>query len=129
MKRLKNVDMREYTSFKAGGRAAEMVEPESVEDLMEIMREIAANGKKYIILGNGSNTLVRDEGFNGVVINIGENFGDIGQYLAGLFTIVIGIVEDWLGIEAKMPELRQEQHIRTLGGPPGTTHLLVVRNR
>lgn len=80
MKRLKNVDMREYTSFKAGGRAAEMVEPESVEDLMEIMREIVANGKKYIILGNGSNTLVRDEGFNGVVINIGENFGDIGQY-------------------------------------------------
>ena len=41
-------------------------------------------------------------------------FGDIGQYLAGLFTIVIGIVEDWLGIEAKMPELRQEQHIRSL---------------
>lgn len=80
MKRLKNVDMKKYTSFKAGGRAAEMVEPESIEDVMEIMREIEANGKKYIILGNGSNTLVKDEGFSGIVINIGENFGDIGQY-------------------------------------------------
>ena len=40
MKRLKNVDMKEYTSFKAGGRAAEMVEPESIEDVMEIMEKL-----------------------------------------------------------------------------------------
>lgn len=60
MKRLYNVEMKDYTSFKAGGRAAEMVIPETTEELQEALREIALNGRKSIILGNGSNTLIAD---------------------------------------------------------------------
>ncbi len=74
MKRLENVDMREYTSFKAGGRAAEMVIVDTVEELQDILAAIHKEGKKSIILGNGSNTLISDKGFDGTVVKLGEAF-------------------------------------------------------
>ena len=39
MKRLYNVEMKDYTSFKAGGRAAEMVIPETTEELQEALQK------------------------------------------------------------------------------------------
>lgn len=77
MERLQNVDMREFTSFKAGGKAREMVILESVEELQEIMQEIHRLKKKYIVLGNGSNTLIKDSGFDGIVVKLGEAFNKV----------------------------------------------------
>lgn len=77
MKRLYNVEMSEYTSFRAGGCAAEMVIPESAGELMSVMEEIHRDGKKYIVLGNGSNTLIKDSGFSGVVVKPAEAFQEI----------------------------------------------------
>lgn len=77
MERLSNVEMRDYTSFKTGGRAREMVIPESVEELMEVMGEIYRKGKRYIVLGNGSNTLIKDSGFDGTVVKLGPAFSRI----------------------------------------------------
>ncbi|SCJ88136.1 UDP-N-acetylenolpyruvoylglucosamine reductase [uncultured Eubacterium sp.] len=77
MERLQNVDMREFTSFKAGGKAREMVILESVEELAEVLQEIHRLQKKYIVLGNGSNTLIKDSGFDGVVVKLGEAFNRV----------------------------------------------------
>lgn len=77
MERLQNVDMREFTSFKAGGKAREMAILESVEELREIMGEIHRLKKKYIVLGNGSNTLIKDSGFDGIVVKLGEAFNKV----------------------------------------------------
>lgn len=77
MKRLQNVDMRQYTSFKAGGAAAEMVIVDTVEELQEILAEIQREQKKSIMLGNGSNTLISDKGFDGTVVKLGEAFEEI----------------------------------------------------
>ena len=77
MERLQNVDMREFTSFKAGGKAREMVILESVEELREIMGEIHRLKKKYSVLGNGSNTLIKDSGFDGIVVKLGEAFNKV----------------------------------------------------
>jgi len=74
MKRLENVDMREYTSFKAGGRAAEMVIVETIEELQDVLREIHREEKKWLMLGNGSNTLISDKGFDGLVVKLGNGF-------------------------------------------------------
>ena len=48
MKRLENVDMRQYTSFKAGGSAREMVIVESVEELQAVLQEIDREQKKWL---------------------------------------------------------------------------------
>ena len=66
MERLENVDMGRYTSFRAGGKAKELVMPENTDELIELMKEIRESGRKYIVLGNGSNTLICDSGFDGV---------------------------------------------------------------
>ena len=77
MKRFYQVDMKNYTSFRAGGTAAEMVVPETSEELMEALRAISRQERKSIILGNGSITLVTDKGFDGTVVKRGEAFSGI----------------------------------------------------
>lgn len=77
MERLKHVEMKDYTSFKAGGCAAEMVIVESVEELREILAELDGEKKPYLMLGNGSNTLIKDSGFGGTVVKLGEAFNQV----------------------------------------------------
>lgn len=77
MERLQNVDMKKFTSFKAGGKAEEMVILESVGELKEILKEIHREKKNYIVLGNGSNTLIKDSGFPGTVVKLGEAFNQV----------------------------------------------------
>lgn len=77
MERIHHVDMKKYTSFRAGGFAEEMLIPETVEELQDALREVKRENKKSIILGNGSNTLIKDTGFSGTVIKLGTGFGGI----------------------------------------------------
>ena len=69
--------MREYTSFRAGGKAALLLEPESREELAALLKELAAAGQSFLILGNGTDTLVLDEGIADPVIRIGQAFSGI----------------------------------------------------
>lgn len=77
MKIMHDVDMREYTSFRAGGRADVMAVPDSVQELQEILQDVHEKQEDYLLLGNGSNTIFRDEGYHGVVIHLGEAFSGI----------------------------------------------------
>lgn len=77
MKIIDNVEMKDYTSFKTGGKARKMVICESEDEVVEALKEIKANDDKYIMLGNGSNTLVKDTGFNGTVIKLGDSFSTV----------------------------------------------------
>ncbi|ETJ98841.1 UDP-N-acetylmuramate dehydrogenase [Eubacterium nodatum ATCC 33099] len=77
MKIIKDVEMKDYTSFKAGGKANKMVICEREDEVIETLREIKEKNEKYIMLGNGSNTLVKDSGFSGTVIKLGDSFSKI----------------------------------------------------
>lgn len=63
-----NVSLKEFTTFKIGGIAKYFCKAESIEDIMEAVK--FAQGKKlaFFILGGGSNLLISDEGFPGLVI-------------------------------------------------------------
>lgn len=74
---VENADMAKYTTFRIGGPAKLLVEPNSVDALSETLKACKAEGVKPIVLGNGSNVLVRDEGIDGVVIVMGEAFSKI----------------------------------------------------
>lgn len=69
--------MRKHTTFRIGGNADIFVRPESKEQIAEIIRLCREQDVPYFILGNGSNLLVGDRGFRGVVINIMDNMNDI----------------------------------------------------
>lgn len=72
-----NVDMCEYTSFKTGGRAKVMIEPQSADALEAVLKELSSRGEEYYVLGNGTNLLVADEGIEKPVIHIGKAMSNI----------------------------------------------------
>lgn len=66
-----------YTTFRTGGPADVLVEPASEADLAAVLGVLREENKPYIVLGNGSNVLVKDEGFRGVVVVIGTGLGGV----------------------------------------------------
>lgn len=74
---IKEPDMGQYTSFKAGGRAALLVLPENQEELRRVLEYLSGEELPFMILGNGSNLLVRDGGYEGAMIKLGDGFRKI----------------------------------------------------
>ncbi len=72
---IENADMSRHTSFKAGGCADVLVCPSDAEQLQMVLEVIADT--PHMILGNGSNVLVRDGGYRGIIVKIGEGFNYI----------------------------------------------------
>ena len=68
-KLIENYPMREYTSFKCGGNAKYLIYPESVEELIKIIGISKKNNLEFLVLGKGTNVLVSDRGFNGIIIS------------------------------------------------------------
>ncbi len=67
-----NADMAQHTSFKAGGHAAALVTVRSIEALKAVLQTMAKLEIPHIFLGNGSNVLFRDEGYDGIVIKMAD---------------------------------------------------------
>ncbi len=74
-----NVPMAQYTSFRAGGKARMMVVPADTEQLRAVLRVLAGSGEQYMVLGNGTNILVKDSGYDGAVVKIGSGFDYVRQ--------------------------------------------------
>lgn len=72
-----DADMRIYTSFRAGGRAEILVEPADAEELGEAVALLKNSGENFLILGNGTNVLIKDGGFRGAIIHLGDAFSEI----------------------------------------------------
>ena len=70
-----NADMSRHTSFKAGGCADVLVCPHDADQLQKVLAVVAE--VPHMVLGNGSNVLVRDGGYRGVIVKIGEDFDSI----------------------------------------------------
>lgn len=64
----RDIILAPFTTFKIGGSAKFFVEADSPEELVEAVRWAKTKGEKFFILGGGSNLLVSDNGFNGLVI-------------------------------------------------------------
>lgn len=75
MKGLKeNVSLSPFTTFKIGGKARYFFSAKNKEDIIKAVKTATALKMPFFVLGGGSNLLVSDKGFNGLVIHI-ENKG------------------------------------------------------
>ena len=72
-----NEGMKKHTTFRIGGPASVFVEVEKKEDLMTAVRLCRQEQVPFFILGNGSNLLVSDTGYDGVVLHIGAGMRKI----------------------------------------------------
>ncbi len=72
-----SADMSEYTTFKCGGKADCLIEAAGEEIVTGLISYLQKLDIDYVIIGNGSNILVSDQGFEGVVIRIGKLMNNI----------------------------------------------------
>lgn len=69
--------MSKHTTFKIGGNARLMLFPESEEQTASVIKECRADSIRYIVIGNGSNLLVSDDGIDAVVIQMGKGMSQV----------------------------------------------------
>ena len=68
--------MKTHTTFRIGGAADYYVTPQAEKQIADVIAFLKKSDIKYIVIGNGSNILVSDEGFRGVVVELGDGFSD-----------------------------------------------------
>ncbi len=74
---LKDVSMKEHTSFKVGGNARYLVLPKTIGEIVFTVSVCKEHNIKYYIMGKGSNLIVNDNGYDGVIIKLGEYFNEV----------------------------------------------------
>jgi UDP-N-acetylmuramate dehydrogenase len=93
----KNITLAPYTTFKIGGPADYFCEVKSLEDLEEALIQAKKKSWKIFILGGGSNLLINDKGFKGLVIKMNwdfiKNIGD-GLYEVGAGTLLAKLLAE-----------------------------------
>jgi len=71
--------LAKYSWFNLGGSAKVIFKPKSLNDLSLFLKNIKGF-KKIKVLGRGSNTLIRDGGFDGVIIKLGQPFSQLSMF-------------------------------------------------
>lgn len=74
---LRDEPMSKHITFKVGGPADMYVTPSTHDEIIDIVAACSKAQVPYFIIGNGSNLLVKDEGFRGVIIEIGSKYNHI----------------------------------------------------
>lgn len=74
---LKDELLKKHTYFKIGGPADFYIEPVDEEDLKKAINISIKNNYDFYIIGNGTNLLVSDKGYRGVIIKIGKKFNKL----------------------------------------------------
>ena len=95
--------MSRHTTFRVGGPADFFVIPKAKEEVRDVIRICKEAGMPYYIIGNGSNLLVSDAGYRGVIVQIYKEMnevkveGDLVKAQAG--ALLSGIAAKALGAE------------------------------
>lgn len=72
-----NERMENHTSLHIGGEADYLVAPKSVEEIQAIISLCKKENMPYYVIGNGSNLLVSDKGYRGVIIKLSDEFSSV----------------------------------------------------
>lgn len=71
---LEQEPMSRHTTFRVGGPAALFLEIATEEELQKVLQLLDQTGENYYLLGNGSNLLVSDMGYDGVILHLAKEF-------------------------------------------------------
>ena len=69
--------MSRHTTFRVGGDAECIVMVETQEELSQLIPYLSRSGQDYFVLGNGSNLLVGDKGYQGIILKLGKRMQQI----------------------------------------------------
>ena len=121
---LRDEPMCRHTTFRVGGPADYFVTPQSVEEIRGILAVCRKENVPYYIVGNGSNLLVSDRGYRGVVIQLDRNFGEVKVEGTEIHASA-GALLSTIAVAARRASLTGFEFA---GGIPGTLGGAVVMN-
>ena len=124
IKNLKSEPMKNHTTFRIGGPAKYVFMPANVDEIKAVIDYCRAENERYIILGNGSNVLFMDEGYDGVIIQIFSNMNKISLE----DNIIYGEAGALLSKMAALAKDNSLSGMEFAAGIPGTLGGAVVMN-
>ena len=83
-----NEELSKYSWFNLGGPAKVIFKPKNLNELSFFLKSLKGNNK-IKVLGGGSNTLIRDNGFDGIIIKLGKSFSHLTLFNER--TIIAGV--------------------------------------
>ena len=120
---LENVSLKDYNTYKIGGKTRYLVKPYNIDSLKELLIYINNNNLKYIIIGNGSNIILPDSDYDGVIILLSKlneikiNENTVNAFCGVSLTYFVNeLVKNNLG------------GLESLSGIPGTLGGAIVNN-
>ena len=128
-----NVALAQYTTFKIGGPARYFCAVTNEDDLVDAVSFAKKHNLRILVLGGGSNVLISDQGFDGVVIKIeiGKQFKienvTLNIKLQDAYTISVGSGVVWDDFVAQTVE-QGLYGVENLSAIPGTVGAAPVQN-
>ncbi|MGB4762552.1 MAG: UDP-N-acetylmuramate dehydrogenase [Candidatus Saccharimonas sp.] len=122
-----NIPLKNYLTMKIGGNARFMVDIHTAEEIPALVAHASEQRLPTFVLGGGSNTLVRDEGFPGIVLhNRIEGFETLDETPNDV-TIRVGAGENWDSVVERTVD-KELTGIECLSAIPGTAGAAPVQN-
>lgn len=118
-----NVPLAPLTTLQVGGKARLFVRAKSVEDVVEAVSFTEKKNSRLFVLGGGSNVLISDRGWPGLVLQVG--ILGIEEQVSARFTVGAG--ENWDGFVAHAVE-KNYAGVECLSGIPGSVGGTPVQN-
>lgn len=122
---LKEEPMKNHTTFRVGGPADWLVTPTEEEQIRDVVNLLRAEKVPYYVMGNGSNLLVGDKGYRGVIIQLGKNLSQIRMTEEGVLYAQAGALLSKIAAEAFAQSLTGFEFA---SGIPGTLGGAVMMN-
>jgi len=123
----RNVPLAPFTTLGIGGPAADFVRAETVDEIREVIAWAEARRAPLFILGGGSNVLIADQGFDGVVLKIDLRGTTVLTEDPDAVTVHVAAGERWDDFVAFAVD-RGWAGIECLSGIPGLTGATPIQN-
>ncbi len=111
-------NLSKYSWFNLGGPAKILFKPENTEQLKSFLK-IINNTQKIVCLGAGSNTLIRDGGYSGVVIKLSPKFSFIKQVEKNILEVGAGTLDKTLSRFAEENSIINYEFLSCIPGSIG----------
>lgn len=122
-----NIPLKDYTTMRLGGPARFMATATTREELSGLIARAKQLNLPFFVLGGGSNVIVKDEGFSGIVIlNRIKGFEVVSEDVASV-TVRIGAGENWDDAVAQAVGMNLSG-IEAMSAIPGTAGATPVQN-
>ena len=109
--------MKKHSTFGIGGKAKALVLPKKNSDVKKILKYSSKNNIKIFFIGSGSNLLISDDGFDGILISLKRSFKNIEFSNHGEIVVGSGVM---LRRMVKQAISRNLKGLESLAGVPGT---------